>query len=169
MGNTISHVISACCGIGIGEIAPLAGLSKETLQDAEAQLRMICRLVHGKTVPYTLTLFNGRVSVWLRESLGLRPTKIYPSVKFGLEAALISALAKERGLTLADVIVADNLPLADVRSRISLRNELSTLVGVNGLMAPAPEGHYIIDDVRKDACELIQDGFKAIKIKVGRG
>ena len=79
---------------GAGEVAPLPGLSAETAQQAEQQLAMLCELLEGCEVPLTLALLGGRLSEWLEQGLGVGAGALHPSVRAGLEAALLSALAQ---------------------------------------------------------------------------
>lgn len=83
---------------GVGEVAPLPGLHAETLQQAEAQLALLCQLLSGSgssvQVPLTVALLGGRLGAWLEQGLGVAPGSLLPSVRCGLETALLSALAQ---------------------------------------------------------------------------
>ena len=84
---------------GVGEVAPLPGLHAESLQQAEAQLALLCQLLAGSSgggvrVPAAVALLGGRMGQWLRQGLGMEPETLLPSVRCGLEAAVLSALAQ---------------------------------------------------------------------------
>ena len=112
---------------GVGEVAPLPGLHQETLEEAEVQLALLCQLLsaggpgsvtpssgsngsssHGSAaagagsgavaVPLTAALLGGRLGAWLQQRLGVEPGSLLPSVRCGLEAALLSAIAQASGL-----------------------------------------------------------------------
>jgi isochorismate synthase/2-succinyl-5-enolpyruvyl-6-hydroxy-3-cyclohexene-1-carboxylate synthase/2-succinyl-6-hydroxy-2,4-cyclohexadiene-1-carboxylate synthase/O-succinylbenzoate synthase len=82
---------------GIGEVAPLPGLSAESAQQAEQQLVMLCELLRGAQAPATLALLKGRFEDWLQHGLGIGPGTLHASVRAGLEAAVLSALAQVSG------------------------------------------------------------------------
>lgn len=114
---------------GVGEVAPLPGLHNESLEEAEAQLELLCQLLSAGgsnpavpsssgnrnatssaaaassgsavAVPLTAALLGGRLGAWLQQRLGVQPDSLLPSVRCGLEAALLSAIAQvglaERG------------------------------------------------------------------------
>ena len=104
---------------GVGEVAPLPGLHRESLEEAEAQLALLCQLLAGGpspaaassngssaaapaaasggvgvTLPLTAALLGGRLGTWLQQGLGVAPDSLLPSVRCGLEAALLSAIAQ---------------------------------------------------------------------------
>lgn len=80
---------------GVGEVAPLPGLHAETAEQAEAQLALLCQLLGGGArLPLTAALLGGRLGAWLEAGLGVPPVALLPSVRCGLEAALLSALAQ---------------------------------------------------------------------------
>lgn len=80
---------------GVGEVSPLPGLHAETAEQAEAQLALLCQLLgSGARVPLTAALLGGRLGSWLERGLGVAPASLLPSVRCGLEAALLSALAQ---------------------------------------------------------------------------
>ncbi len=114
-GSTLAH--------GVGEVAPLPGLHTETLEEAEAQLALLCQLLSAGgsdaaafsssngsaaasaaavpssaavAVPLTAALLGGRLGAWLQQRLGVEPDSLLPSVRCGLEAALLSAIAQAR-------------------------------------------------------------------------
>ena len=83
---------------GVGEVAPLPGLHAESLEAAEAQLAALATLLSGGVrLPLTAALLGGRLAAWLEHGLGVAPATLLPSVRCGLEAALLSALAQARG------------------------------------------------------------------------
>lgn len=79
---------------GAGEVAPLPGLHAESLEEAGEQLALVCELLRGARVPLTLALLGGRVSAWLEGELGVGRGALLPSVRCGLELALLSAIAE---------------------------------------------------------------------------
>ena len=86
-GGSVAH--------GVGEVAPLPGLHAELLQAAEQQLALLCQLMSSTVrVPLTVALLGGRLADWLQQGLGVAPDTLLPSVRCGLEAAVLSAIAQ---------------------------------------------------------------------------
>ena len=79
---------------GAGEVAPLPGLHAESLEEAGEQLGLVCELLRGARVPLSLALLGGRLSAWLEAELGVGRGALLPSVRCGLELALLSAIAE---------------------------------------------------------------------------
>ena len=79
---------------GFGEIAPLPGRSKETLERALAQIQDIKSELLTLTVPDKLTRLDGRLGSLLKKF------ELRPSVQFGLEMALLNLLANAKKTTL---------------------------------------------------------------------
>jgi isochorismate synthase/2-succinyl-5-enolpyruvyl-6-hydroxy-3-cyclohexene-1-carboxylate synthase/2-succinyl-6-hydroxy-2,4-cyclohexadiene-1-carboxylate synthase/O-succinylbenzoate synthase len=168
---------------GVGEVAPLPGLHTETLQQAEQQLALLCQLLagtsggsrHGSTaagsahgpsstrlsVPLTVSLLGGRMSLWLRDRLGVAPESLLPSVRCGLEAALLSALAQHQGLSLAQLLAGSVALTAGQPAGQQPRPAVS----LNGLLdcqgSPA--------EAAAEAAQLLnKHPYSTLKIKVGR-
>lgn len=78
--SVIVTVETAGGHIGLGEAAPLPGMSTDTLEDAQRELAALA-------VPFTAT-----------------PRLRSPSAQFAIETALANAAAAERGCTLAEVL-----------------------------------------------------------------
>ncbi|MEW5311202.1 MAG: hypothetical protein WDW38_002937 [Sanguina aurantia] len=96
---------------GSGEVSPLPGLHRESLEDAEQQLCLLASIAGGVAVPHTLPLLGGRVSHWLQHTLGLRTEGwLVPSVRFGLESALLSALADCHGSSMTQLLASSPSP-----------------------------------------------------------
>ena len=79
---------------GFGEIAPLPGRSKETLERALAQVKDIKSELLTLTVPDKLTRLDGRLGSLLKKF------ELRPSVEFGLEMAMLNLLANTKKTTL---------------------------------------------------------------------
>jgi O-succinylbenzoate synthase len=109
---------------GWGEVAPLPGFSHESLPEAEIQLQTL-------------------LSTWNGEPTALTTWLLYPSVRFGLEQALLHLEAVQKGTTLAALL---GVPRPFVR--------------VNGLITRA-------DDLVERARALRVAGYTAVKLKVG--
>ncbi len=69
---------------GYGEIAPLVGMSSETLQDVRDQLPEVLGKIIKKTIPPQPEQLYGEFGSWV-EGLDL-----LPSVRFGLETAVLT-------------------------------------------------------------------------------
>jgi o-succinylbenzoate synthase len=124
---------------GFGEVAPLPGMSEETLEEALAQVQTLKSTLTGEDIPNEIELLDGKFEEWLGEfSLG-------PAVRFGIEMAVLNLIAHTRNLPLCRII---GEPYHDY-------------ITVSGLL----QGNE--KEVLKQAEELIQQGFSGLKLKVG--
>ena len=68
--------------VGAGDVAPLPGLHKETLGQAQAQVAALSELLQRARLPCTVALLGGRVGAWLRQTLGADAAALHPSVRW---------------------------------------------------------------------------------------
>lgn len=115
---------------GFGEIAPLPGFSRETLAEAESQALQLSDTFSGETD-----------STQLEESLD----RLYTSVRFGIESALLDLEAKQ-----------ENVSISQVLNKTPRKS-----VSVNGLLTGSRA------EILKNASKYVQKGYKAVKLKVG--
>ena len=66
---------------GVGEISPLPGLHRETLEESERQLALVSELLSGARLPRTVAILGGRMGQWLGVALGFDPAQLHPSVR----------------------------------------------------------------------------------------
>ena len=78
---------------GLGDIAPLPGLHRESYADALAQAATLAELLPGCSVPVELAMLDGGLDAWWRGTVGVLPATLLPSVRFAVECALMEALA----------------------------------------------------------------------------
>ena len=83
----IIHLTSEQGEDGFGDVAPLPGFSKETLNDALEQTKLLRSKLCDQTLPEGLTKFNGQFDQWLD------PFDLKPSVRFGFESAVLHLIA----------------------------------------------------------------------------
>ncbi|PEN15304.1 o-succinylbenzoate synthase [Longibacter salinarum] len=123
---------------GVGDVAPLPGFSRETVEEAISALHSIIPSWEGRELPRDSRLGH----------LKTLPSSSIPSVRFGLEQALASAVAKSQSKRLIEWI----RPTA--RSKVSL----------NALLMGTP------DEIVESASNLETGpgGYRAVKVKVGR-
>lgn len=151
---------------GIGEAAPLPGLSAETADEAAAQLRAVAELLRGATPPAALPLLgSGAFGSWLRAGLGVPPEALLPSARAALECALLSALAAARGCPLADLIAGGGAAGAAAATQTHPPTAGRREVRLNALLA-ASAGPPAA--AAAEAAALAAAGFGAIKVKVAR-
>lgn len=124
---------------GLGECSPLPGLCSENLGLAESQLLSLCYALKGTRVPENLEELSGGFERWLERF------NLSPSVRFGFETAILNLLAESR-----------KLPL---RRLISDRSH--DYISINGLLAGST------GEILDKAVRLRDEGYKAIKLKVG--
>ena len=125
---------------GLGEVAPFPGLHRETFLTAATQVAEMKICLSDRSIPENLLPMPHLVDDWLGEK------KLFPSVRFGMELALLNLLADRA-----------TQPLAAL-----LNPQFRASVSLNGLFAGRPE------DLESDIPALVEAGYRAIKIKVGR-
>ena len=125
--------------VALGEVSPLPGLSQESLTQAEKDIAGLRNKVLQCDVPEGLENLSGGFEKWL-------PDDTVPSVRFGFEMAVLNLIAIRRGEPLCLLICEKP------------RNSIS----VNGLLSGSP------DEVMAKTEKLLQRGYKAFKLKVGR-
>ena len=124
--------------VGWGEVAPLPGFSRERLQEATRQAFKLKRVMTGRAMGD-----DGLGPVEAEELQGMR---LLPSVCFGFELAVWNLRAETAQKTLP-AFMADT-PRATV--------------ALGGLLDGEPE------DVIEGAQRMRENGFRAVKLKVGQ-
>ncbi|MEW6411459.1 MAG: o-succinylbenzoate synthase [Candidatus Zixiibacteriota bacterium] len=122
-----------------GEVSPLAGFSRETLPEALKSTLALRRSTLNNEVPANLHRLDGGFEQWLT------PFSSIPSVRFGVETAVLRLIALREKTSLAHL----------------LNHEPLESVTVNALLAGSTQ------DVLEKARLLIDDGFTTFKLKVG--
>ncbi|KAL5725660.1 hypothetical protein ACHQM5_008779 [Ranunculus cassubicifolius] len=146
--------------VGFGEVAPLE-IHKENLQDVEEQLRFLIHIIQGTKLSHLLPLLRGTFSSWIRDHLGILPQTIFPSVRCGMEMAVLNALAARQSCSLSNLLHRGCCTLETQSSEAFKR---SSKVQICALL----DSSMVPEEVAIIAGELVKEGFSAIKIKVGR-
>lgn len=139
MGREISERHGAILSIkdnvgnhGLGEISPFPGLSRESLQQALQQLKAFVPILSNTPgIDF--------------ESIKTLTSDLFPSVRFGVESALIHLQANKNRTSIGGLLASD--PLGTIN--------------VNALVTGEQNLVQEIEDIR-------QKKYKAVKIKVGR-
>lgn len=122
--------------VGYGEIAPLPFFSAETLDDALAAARRC------------IEFLKRRQDIAASLPAALRDREVFPpSVRFGIEGALLGLAARTRGIAPAEVLA--ETPASEVRLNALLTGTAEQVIG--------------------SAREAQANGYTAVKAKVGRG
>ncbi len=108
---------------------------------------------------------QGRISGWLQHTLGIHPSGMHPSVRCGLEACLLTALAAARGQSLAALLSAcapaqASMERTDCPEPVPGRPDHT--VAINGLLDCAGTP----DECAVEAAAMAARGFSALKLKV---
>ncbi|ONK69405.1 uncharacterized protein A4U43_C05F22510 [Asparagus officinalis] len=150
--------------VGFGEVAPVE-IHKEDLSAAEEQLRFLFHVMEGVELDYILPLAYGSFSNWIWRSLGIPPQSVFPSVRCGLEMALLNALAVRHASSLSGLITGCGCSSQytkagndDISVRSSEGIAICALVDCNG--SPKEVAHLV--------SQLVDEGFTTIKLKVAR-
>lgn len=125
---------------GWGEIAPLPGLHQEDLSAAKAQFLALREVLTGQFLPPGLSQLNGAFEKWLGEY------QLFPSVRYGIEMAALNLLADVAGQPLCAL----------------LSPNYRRTISINGLLSGSP------DEIYSQLRSLVDEGYKAVKLKVGR-
>lgn len=126
--------------VGYGDMAPLSGNSPETLEQAAQDAAVLADALAGQTIPEGIEALTGGFEQWLTGRVSS------PSARFGFELAVLNLLAKSRGVSLRKLIDPD----------------APDQVMVAGLL----NGN--LGEIRKKAEYLKNEGYRAVKLKVGR-
>ncbi|XP_031097286.1 protein PHYLLO, chloroplastic isoform X2 [Ipomoea triloba] len=140
-------------GTGFGEVAPLE-IHKENLFDVEEQLQFLTHSIEGVTIQQFLPLLKGSFSSWLWHTLGIPPSSIFPSVRCGLEMAVLNAIAASEGSSLLNILHPQTVEL----SGRPLDVKICALLDCIG----SPK------EIACMAADLVKEGFTALKLKVAR-
>ena len=151
-----SHQPSGKARVCHGEVSPLPGLHTESFAEAESQLMCLATMVSGKGVPLSAASMDGAMESWFR-MIGARPDTLLPSVRFGIESALIESLSS---------ILGQSVWQSGMGAQAS-RDCSSALVHLVGLVS-AKEGPDFVSSCVKDAEALALRGYRGLKLKVGR-
>lgn len=136
--GVIIRLTSSDGGCGVGETAPLPGLSQELLKKAVFQLKSLRAQSSLITIPADLPEFQ---NIYGREPFA----SLCPSVRFGLETAVLHMMAQARRCLPAEIFecpVPVDIPVA-------------------GLVQGSP------DDIGVQVNKLIHESFRVFKLKVG--
>ncbi|KAM7271199.1 hypothetical protein ACFE04_030413 [Oxalis oulophora] len=142
--------------MGFGEVAPL-GSHRESLADVEEQLRLLMHTIRGAHIGSFLPLLRGSFSSWIWNELGLPTSSILPSVRCGLEMAILNAIAASQGSSLLNILC----PRMEGETEISGTSpnvQICALIDSNG--TPSEVAHV--------AGTLVKEGFTTLKLKVAR-
>jgi len=126
---------------GYGEISPLPGLSHETFDRARTQIVSLQKYLLNQNIPTHVEHFKGHFETWLQKY------HLHPSVRFGIEMAVLNLLANAKHSTFSKL----------VNGHHPHQNKIL----VNGLLQGSK------DQIVKEAQGLIAQGYKTIKLKVG--
>ncbi|KAF9593768.1 hypothetical protein IFM89_025393 [Coptis chinensis] len=148
--------------VGFGEVAPLE-IHKENLQDVEEQLRFLVHMIQGAKLSYLLPLLSGSFSSWIWGCLGIPPHSLFPSVRCGMEMAVLNVLAVKEGCSLAGLLHHE---CSTSKSQFDEEKELSVSSKVH--ICALIDSYAIPEEVAEVADKLVKEGFSTIKIKVGR-
>ena len=135
--------------IGLGEAAPLPGMSIDALADAEHDLAQLARLL-----PFEIADCD-EASVFAASAARA------PSARFAIETALLDALAREAGRTIAQLVRRDHSLLAEQRPRRRGRFRDDDDFDVRSVPLS------VVVDTADEAARAVAHGVRSLKIKLG--
>ncbi|OEL19228.1 Protein PHYLLO, chloroplastic [Dichanthelium oligosanthes] len=136
---------------GFGEVAPIE-IHEEDLLDVEEQLRFLFHRMKDSVLD-VIPLLRGSFSNWIWTSLGIPPSSIFPSVKCGLEMAILNLLASQRKCGLSKVLAGSDPLARDQNSSTSIK--ICALVDCSGTPM----------EVALAVAKLVAEGFTTVKLK----
>ncbi|CAL5021226.1 unnamed protein product [Urochloa decumbens] len=139
---------------GFGEVSPIE-IHEEDLLDVEEQLRFLFHMMKDSVLD-VIPFLKGSFSNWIWTCLGIPPSSIFPTVKCGLEMAILNLLASRWKCGLSKVLASSDPLLQDQNSSASI--EICALVECNGTPT----------EVALAVAKLAAEGFTTVKLKVGR-
>ncbi|KAF3773187.1 PHYLLO protein [Nymphaea thermarum] len=149
--------------MGIGEVAPME-IHSEDLVDVEEQLRFLCHRIQGVELCPLLPLFRGSFTLWMWRTIGIQPSTIFPSVRCGLEMAVLNALAAVKNSSMLDLILGGESLHSYGMDTAGKCISNATRVQTCALVDSDGSAEDIIDRVS----QLVKDGFSTVKLKVAR-
>lgn len=102
---------------------------------------------------------QGRISSWLTACLGVDPANLYPSVRCGVEGALLTALAQVHNLSLSNLLVPSQAMAAQQQTERAEQDKPAVLV--NALL----DCNSSIECCVAEAGRLVSQGYTAFKLK----
>ncbi|QDZ21991.1 menaquinone biosynthesis protein [Chloropicon primus] len=149
-----SHKDAGKVVTSFGEVSPLENLHRETLKEAQSQLACVSSILPGKRLPLSVAALDGSLERWF-SLIGIEPDSLLPSVRFGLESALLDLLSSALGYS----VMGGAGQGEEVEGALQQRGGL---VHVIGLLSSD------VATVVEDAERLVSRGYRGIKLKVGR-
>lgn len=126
---------------GFGEIAPLAGFNRESLEEVQREVQQVSNII------YDLEINDSLLEADSEFQQRLKNAGLFPSTCFGIEMALLNLLALSRKCYLPQLF--------------SLQT--TSEIYVNALI------NYDTRDLNKAIKQLRSEGYQTIKLKVGQG
>jgi o-succinylbenzoate synthase len=167
-GFIVSIASSNGKAVGVGEVSPLKGLHKESLEDAESQLRSIKNYLASATelpkfnAEEVLSL-NGSLSRFIVEIVtmaGIEPKLVATSVKSGLEMAILSVASQLYGSFLPQSLAANHWQ----KDLLSIPSSSFGLLPINGLITRGETLETISGAVGRVSKNI---NFGSVKVKIG--
>ncbi|KAI7982828.1 hypothetical protein LOK49_LG15G00024 [Camellia lanceoleosa] len=106
-------------------------IHEENLIDVEEQLRFLIHAEQAAKISYLLPLLKGSFSSWILNSLGILPGSIFPSVRCGLEMAILNAIAASEGSSLLNILHRETATQEELSERSSIV-QICALIDSNG-------------------------------------
>nr|XP_051209292.1 protein PHYLLO, chloroplastic isoform X2 [Lolium perenne] len=147
--------------VGFGEVAPIE-IHEEDMVDVEEQLRFLFHRVKDCELN-VVPLLRGSLSNWIWTSIGIPPSSVFPSVKCGLEMAILNLLASQQKISLSEILTGSN-PLLGDQSLVEYNQNRSTRIQICALL----DSYGTPMEVALAVAKLVEEGFTTVKLKVGR-
>jgi len=128
--------------VGFGEISPLPGFSQESLVEVKLQLKSLRLKIFNETIPQNCEKLEGVLGFWLSKY------RLFPSVQFGFETAVLNLLADQKKVTLQRFLSPSK----------KINRKSIPLVGLL-------EGS--LENIAAEAKRMRKQGFRSFKLKVG--
>ncbi|XP_062219458.1 protein PHYLLO, chloroplastic isoform X3 [Phragmites australis] len=147
--------------VGFGEVAPIE-IHEEDMLDVEEQLRFLFHRMKDSALD-VIPMLGGSFSNWIWTSLGIPPSSIFPSVKCGLEMAILNLLVSQRKCRLSEILAGSN-PLVREGTVVEYNQNSSASIQICALV----DSNGTPMEVALAVAKLVAEGFNTVKLKVGR-
>jgi o-succinylbenzoate synthase len=126
---------------GFGEVAPLPGFNRESLEDVLLELRQFAGFILDSEIDNSFLDFRSEFQKKLKNA------RLFPSTCFGIEMGLLNLLASAKKCQLSQL----------------LSLQAAGEIYVNALL------NYHTRDLKAAVTQLLSEGYHTIKLKVGQG
>lgn len=152
---------------GYGEAMPLPGFHSETIKDVEDQLHSLLPHFTNSTIPISCLKLDGSLTAWIDTTL--KNKELYPSVRLGIEMAILHVASKVLKTPLA-MLYGHHLELSQssyVRLNGLMDRKKSVSVGGGGVNSNSSNNNQYKHVGGSSSSNSNSNQHHVVKVKVG--